>query len=89
MDNILQQVFSECTRQKEKWGEQNHHPVMWNSILTEETGESAKEVNEYTFGDKSALLRLRTELIQVAAVAVSAIDSLDRNELKESEVTHA
>lgn len=86
---IAKEVLSECNRQVEKWGIQNHEPVFWNSILTEETGEAAREINDFTFaGDEPALDRLRTELVQAAAVCVSFIDSLDRNQFKERAVVN-
>ncbi|MDM1294290.1 hypothetical protein HX021_08260 [Sphingobacterium sp. N143] len=88
-ENIAKECLSECDRQLDKWGVQNHNPLMWHAILGEEFGEVAKEVVEYSF-DVSKIYRLkkmREELIQVAAVAISFVDSLDRNLLKsESEV---
>lgn len=87
--SIAKETLSECKRQVEKWGIQNHHPIFWNSILTEETGEAAKEINDFTFeGDQLALDRLRIELIQAAAVCISFVDSLDRNQFKEREVSN-
>lgn len=84
MKTILNEVAAERLRQNEKWGEQNHHPVEWLAILTEETGEVAKEVVELTFSNdetevKTRLQNYRMELIQVAAVAVQMIECLDRN----------
>lgn len=79
---IFQQIESERIRQNEKWGEQNHKPIEWIGILTEEVGEVAKEATEYHFGTVGDLSNYRTELIQVAAVAVSMIECLDSNELK-------
>jgi hypothetical protein len=57
------------------------------AILTEEVGEASKEALEHHWAgthypvDHERLDRLRTELVQVAAVAVAMIESLDRNEL--------
>lgn len=101
-EGILQEVSQERNEQDHKWGEQNHKPIEWIAILTEEVGEAAKEAvdyhfkypvtskeyNDYTLEDIShnineiRLKRYRTELIQVAAVAVQMIESVDRNELK-------
>lgn len=86
---IFQEIQAERQRQDEKWGEQNHKPVVWLSILMEEVGEAAKEAVEArqyfheNYDDK--LRNYRTELIQVAAVCVAMIESLDRNELREQQ----
>jgi len=82
----IDDILRERERQNGKWGEQNHELPIWLGILMEEVGEVAKEVNEYSatsFGVEadSYLRRYRTELIEVAAVAIAAIESLDRNEL--------
>jgi len=80
--SVLDEVSTERERQETKWGEQNHHPLLWLSILGEEYGEVCKEINDALFtGEltKEKLVNYRMELIQVAAVAVAAIESLDRN----------
>lgn len=82
MDNqekILDEVRQERQRQYEKWGQQNHQPPFWLMILGEEVGEAnraalEKDVDNY-----------RKELIQIAAVAVSMVECLDRNTQKSSE----
>lgn len=81
-------VTDERGRQLQKWGVQNHSPIEWIAILGEEFGEASKEALEHHWQgshypvDSLRLQRLRSELVQVAAVAVAAIESLDRNELK-------
>lgn len=75
-------VAEERKRQEMKWGTQNHNPLLWQNILTEEIGEVSKELNEFSFSaDLKRLENARTELIQVAAVAIAFADSLSRNEL--------
>jgi hypothetical protein len=79
-------VTDERGRQLQKWGVQDHSPIEWLAILGEEVGEASKEVLEHHFTghyapDPERLNRLRAELVQVAAVAVAMIESLDRNEL--------
>lgn len=76
MNKYLNEIKSERKKQDEKWGEQNHSPVVWVVILTEEVGETAKEALE----DNKR--KYRKELVQCAAVCVAAIESLDRNEKK-------
>lgn len=73
---VLGEVWAERQRQDEKWGQQNHNAHVWQSILTEEVGEVAKEALEHDTD------RRRTELIQVAAVAVAAIECIDRHVLQ-------
>ncbi|MGB1207545.1 MAG: hypothetical protein ACPG5B_17985 [Chitinophagales bacterium] len=99
---ILAKVVAERQKQDAKWGEQNHNPIEWSAILTEECGEVAKEALEYHFytkkdseqlatktlsdWQKEKLSKYRTELIQVAAVAVAMLESLERNELSEEKI---
>ena len=61
-------VDIERARQDEKWGEQNHDPFIWCSILGEEKGEVDKASLEYIFGDKPGQ-RILEELVHTAAVA--------------------
>lgn len=72
MENIFEDIRRERKRQDGKWGIQNHNIHVWNTILSEETGEVAKAILE------SNMEEYRKELIQVAAVAVAAIESLER-----------
>lgn len=83
---IFQEIGTERMRQDSKRGIQNHHPEKWLSILMKEVGSASKAAIEaYPFrvklnkSDHRAWLgRYRREMIQVAAVAVAAIDALDR-----------
>ena len=69
MEDILQAVQDERDRQDAKWGVQRHKANMWLSILMEELGEAAKATLD---GDPVGYV---DELVQVAAVAVAAIES--------------
>jgi len=98
MKHILNEIKKERERQDEKWGEQNHNLVEWSAILAEEFGEASKEALEYHFASqelnpslpenrkvfRNKLKALRIELIQTAAVAVSFIESIERNEYHHS-----
>lgn len=75
-DNALAFLRVEREHQDKEWGEQNHEPAYWLAILVEEVGEAAKEIVDYN------PYNLRNELVQIAAVAIAAIESLERNELK-------
>lgn len=82
--DIFESIVDERQRQEKKWGTQNHHPLLWLSILSEEVGEVAKELNEFGFSsDKGKLENAKIEIIQVAAVAFAFADSISRNELRE------
>ena len=87
LNKALEAIITEREKQDAKWGEQNHSPIEWVSILTEEVGEVAKAALESHFKHKNkdhSYTEYRKELIQVAAVAIAMIESLDRNELKNS-----
>lgn len=82
------EVFDERERQDAKWGQQNHTPAGWLAVLMEEVGEAAQQVAQGWIEPVSleghsmrTARELRAELVQVAAVAVATIESLDRNEL--------
>jgi hypothetical protein len=78
MLRILAEVIDERARQDAKWGQQNHSPANWLMILGEEVGEVNKAAYEAEFHDKSIAF-YREELIQVIAVALAMVESLDRN----------
>lgn len=80
-DMVLVEVELERARQDNKWGEQNHSPLVWLPILLEEVGEVSEALNEWSFGkdQEEARKQYRTELIEVAAVAVAAVEALDRH----------
>ncbi|TWP23508.1 hypothetical protein ETU10_07230 [Apibacter muscae] len=87
MKNIFDEISQERNQQNKKWGEQNHNPIEWISILTEEVGEVAKEAVDAHFSQDfhiktSCLDKYRKELIQVAAVVVAMAECLDRNKDK-------
>ena len=73
---ILEEVACERSRQDEMWGEQNHNPEYWLSVLGEEFGEVCKAICENP--GKVINPQYRMELIHTAAVAVSMIECYDR-----------
>ena len=90
--SILAEVAAERENQDATWGEQNHSPEVWLMILGEEVGEANRSALQAWVagrhdGKRSGWRRLlheyRAELIQVAAVSIAMIESLDRNELAE------
>jgi len=83
-NKVVKEIIEEREKQDAKWGEQNHSPIEWVSILTEEVGEVAKAALESHFKHKNkdhSYTEYRKELVQVAAVAIAMLESLDRNEL--------
>lgn len=76
--NIMIEVLNERANQDKKWGEQNHSPLEWLPILAEEFGEVSRAVCECYFGNYE-FDNYREELIQIAAVAIAMVESLDRN----------
>ena len=82
MEKYIEKVLAECRRQDSKWGVQNHNLVEWIAILTEETGEAAREAVDCHFAHKdSSIEKLQEELIQVAAVVLQALQSIDRQKV--------
>ena len=75
---VLMEVGLERCKQDRKWGVQDHSPADWLMILGEEFGEASKAALEARFGHNDGGRNYRKELIQVAAVAVAMIESLDR-----------
>lgn len=47
--NMWQLVCHENMRQLEKWGVQDHDPFEWLGYATEELGEMAKAIGEFTY----------------------------------------
>lgn len=84
-DSVVAEVLAERERQEAKWGVQDHDPIVFSAILSEECGELAQAALNARFsGDglealsRSCLDDVRTEAIQVAAVAVQIVEALDR-----------
>ena len=75
LEEVLGEIASERARQDKKWGEQNHNHDRWLVILMEKVGEVARAAQE------GHGFLYREEMLQVAAVAVAAIESYDRNDL--------
>ena len=75
---ILEAVLSERERQDKRWGDQTHNTdLQWMSILTEEVGEVASDVNDLR------LAGMFEEIIQCAAVCFAWSEAyIDRGGLK-------
>lgn len=77
--NIYMQLDAERTRQDAKFGEQNEPLYVWLAIIGEEFGEVCQAALHSQFGGKAAGTE-RAELIQLAAVCVSALEAIDRRD---------
>lgn len=74
MQSIINDIVKERNRQDVLWGaDRDLSHSRWLAILVEEVGEVAKAMQEGDWRD------IRTELTQVAAVAVAWIENIDRN----------
>ena len=71
---ILAEISLERDKQMAKWGKQDHPLPYWLAILAEEFGEAAKEIVD---SPHQPTPNLRTELIQLAAVAVQMLEDLE------------
>lgn len=77
-EQAIKLVFDERQRQDEKWGEQNHEPILWTAILSEEVGEFSKAALHQKFGGPDAD-NVLVEAVQCAAVSLAIVESLLRN----------
>lgn len=89
-NQIIKQVQEERARQDKKFGIQKRTLIEWIAILVEEVGETSKEAVDHNFRlgkhrkeylniveEIEILKRYRGEMIQVAAVAIAALEDFD------------
>ena len=76
--DIYAAIKEERYWQDAKWGEQRHSPWYWLCVLMEEVGEASKA----TIADTVNWKQYRKELVEVAAVAVAAIEDNDHDEME-------
>ncbi len=78
-EDILEEVRQERINQDEVFGmmPRRDTPSGWLAVLAEEFGEYARDVNDKRFENGEYRDNMRNELVQVAAVAVAAIEDLD------------
>ncbi len=77
-------VRNERVAQDNKWGKQRHDWPLWITILGEEYGEACQAAlhcsyppANTTLSSRELLDQLRTELVQLSAVAVAIIEHID------------
>lgn len=84
MVDWYKEIENERAYQDRKWGIQDHKNPWWLTILAEEFGEVAKKVYDFTVSKEDDYekdeheLELEQELIQVAAVCVAWLESMER-----------
>lgn len=75
----LNEIAKERTRQDEKWGEQDHHPLMWFSIIGEEYGKMLRAFNKYSCEeDPNYYDEMQSKAINAAASCVAMLECIDR-----------
>lgn len=81
-EKIINMVLEERKRQDAKWGEQNHTPCMWSSIIGEEYGEMCQAINEFTFDPTpDTEEQIYTEAIQTMASCMAMLECIERNRI--------
>jgi hypothetical protein len=73
----LSSVLRERQRQDSKWGEQNHDPFTYITVLGEGYGELCQAALHCRFGGPAGA-ELREEAVHTAAVALALVECLDR-----------
>jgi hypothetical protein len=77
LNEALEAARKERFRHLDKWSFQRHTLAEWVSILTEEVGALAKEVNDASFMGGSNNKELKAQSAQVAAVALAIFQQID------------
>lgn len=87
---VFRDVHQERCHQDKKHGtDRDQSELEWMNVLTEEVGEAAQALNDHHFAFKAGKItyeqylwamneKYRPELIQVAAVAIAAVENFDR-----------
>lgn len=79
-ETYFAEVQKERDRQLAKFGVQDHNPYIYLAILGEEVGEACQAAVQAGFEPGGAGWNdYRTELIQVATVALAMVEAYDRN----------
>lgn len=75
--SIIEEIQQERLKQDLRFGEQNHDPIIWSAILTEEVLEYIRAAFDFQFGGNHSA-NIRDEAIQIAAVAQAIVECCDR-----------
>lgn len=77
----ISMVLLERGRQNDKWGTQDHSNGLWLTILSEEIGEVSTEMLSMINGKALDHENLKKEVVQICAVALAWVESLNRQKL--------
>lgn len=82
--DVIHAIIKERNEQIKKWGNIHHSPIEYISLLIEELGEASRHSHElhwngkyYNVDEIESKKNLITELTQVAALCVAAMESID------------
>ena len=79
MKSIWHEIQAERERQREEWGgdyhDDQHGPMEWVAILTKHAGSAMPGKLAHRV---ASIQRFRTQMVKVAAIAVAAVESIDR-----------
>ena len=78
-EQAIRLVMAERIRQDGKWGEQNHDPFTYLTILLEEIGEFAHDALENRFRPTAQETEIIEEAVHVAAVATAMVECILRD----------
>lgn len=84
LDSILRRIRARRFYQHEKFGQQAHGLTVWLTVMAEEVGEVSRGIltlrsipAENAPVRQASLEHIRSEFVDVAAVAVAAIERID------------
>jgi hypothetical protein len=72
-DRILAEIREECARQLAQWKGEDHSPVVWLGLITEQVGQAASAILSNHPRSEAETQR---QLVHIAALCVSAIEDL-------------
>lgn len=91
LHRAVEDSLDECERQVDEFGVQRHHPAYWLAIMGKQVGQFGSAILNREWAAINAQGRsqsqLRTEAVQMAAVALSIIECIDSGEMPTGLVT--
>lgn len=78
MPDIIEALEQENRNQIQKWGYQKRHLFEWLAWTTEEVGEFAQAINDFSYG-RCGRERIITEGIQAATLILKIVETVQNN----------
>jgi flagellar biosynthesis/type III secretory pathway protein FliH len=78
---VLEDVAQERALQMAEWPEDANSAVEWVAIAGKQLGQAAGLAVGLSAGDEEFVAALRHEFVQLAAVAMAAVESIDAGDL--------